>query len=134
MTRAQIISRSINRIVPAMISTGLHKSLATFQAPPRGPGFPGTAPWTDVPGLVNIPCQFGPEADDGEMAMEFRQQPQTTDTGLHRLEFRGYYPTLEAGWRSGWRVVVDGVAYDVVGIESDSQRVLTRAKVRLVTI
>lgn len=128
-----IIQRAIVRVMPAVHATGLQSSTCTFQSAPRGPGYPANAPWVNVSGLANIVCQFGPDADMNVTANQQRTQPQNTDTILHRLELDGYYSTLETGWRAGWRVMVAGLAYNIVGVESDSQSQVTRLKVRLVS-
>lgn len=130
-----LIKQAIAKVMPAVRATGLQISLATFQAPSAdlSTGFPLDV-WIDVPGLIGIHCQLGPETDMSVVANEQRTQPMVTSTNLHRLELDDYYPTIEAGWRNGWRAVVDGTAYDISGVENDSQKQVTRLCVRSVSI
>ena len=130
-----IVAQAISKVMPAVRATGLQSSLATFQAPSQDFST-GMAPdsWTDVAGLVGIHCQLGPETDMRVIANEQRTQPMITASNIHRLELDDFYPTIETGWRSGWRVLVDGIAYDISGVEHDSQSVVTRLCVRDVTI
>lgn len=121
--------------MPAVRATGLQVSLATFQSPLQdfSTGMQQNV-WVDVAGLVDIACQLGPETDMSVVANEQRTQPMITATNLHRLELDDFYPTIEAGWRNGWRVVVDGLPYDISGVEHDSQSQVTRLCVRDTTI
>ena len=129
-----IIQQSIARVMPAVRATGLQVSLATFQAPVQDFST-GMQPdsWTEVAGLVSIHCQLGPETDMSVVANEQRTQPMITATNLHRLELDAFYPTIEAGWRNGWRVVVDSLPYMITGVEHDSQSQVTRLCVKDVT-
>lgn len=130
-----IIQQAIAKVMPAVRATGLQVSLATFQAPVQDFSS-GMQPdsWTDVAGLVDIHCQLGPETDMSVVANEQRTQPMITATNLHRLELDSFYPTIEAGWRNGWRCLVDGLSYMITGVEHDSQWQVTRLCVKDVTL
>ncbi len=121
--------------MPSVRATGLQRSLVTFQTRPidSNTGYP-SATLVDVAGLVNIVCQFGPDADMGVAATSDRRQPQITDTNLHRLELDSYYPTVNGVWRDGGVATINARAYQIVGVEHDSQLQVTRCKLRLVTI
>lgn len=130
-----IIQQSIARVMPAVRATGLQSALATFQSASQDFST-GMAPntWTNVAGLVDIAGQFGPETDMSVVANEQRTQPMITATNLHRLELDDFYPTIDPGWRNGYRVLVDGLPYDISGVEHDSQSQVTRLCVKDVTI
>ena len=55
-----------------------------------------------------------------------------------------YYPPIDLGWRDGWRLMlgdndgagnlINGYAYDIMGVESDSQEQMTRIEVKLASL
>lgn len=123
-------------IMAEVIATGLLVSLCTIQAPSgilTASGAPDGL-YANVSGLVSIRCISAPESMKRIGAKEERTEPQITDLNSNHVLLEGYYATLEAGWRDGWRAVIDGASYDLQGVESDSQAQMTRLKVTLVTI
>lgn len=141
-----LIARAISQVMPSAIATGLFVSLATFQAP-SGTFDAGGAPdglYGDVPGLVNIPCTAPPPSEARVQATEVRALAEITAGELHHVLLNGYYPAVDLGWRDGWRVMlgdndgtghmVRGFAYDLMGVESDSQSQMSRVQVKLSTI
>ncbi len=133
----QSLSYELDGIMPAVIATGLLVSLFTAQAPGSvlgGTGAPdGT--YANVLGLVDIRCTAPPYSfsDTGIKADEMKAVPEIAAEGFLHTLLEGYYPLLAAGWRSGWRCLIDGTNYDILGVESDSQSKMTRVSVRLVT-
>ncbi len=133
----QAISYELDGIMPAVIATGLLVSLFTAQYPSTvlgGTGAPdGT--YTNVLGLVDIACTAPPYAfgDSSIRADEMKAVPEIAAAGFLHVLLDSVYPLLNAGWRGGWRCVIDGVNYDILGVESDSQGKMTRVSVRLVT-
>lgn len=130
----QSLSYEVDGVMPAVRATGLQVSLATFQAPVQDFSS-GMQPdsWTDVAGLVDIHSQFGEWVDGSVQASEMRTQPLVTSEAYYRLELDDLYPAVKAGWRNGWRVVVTSpglgaIAYDLSGVENDSQSQVTRCK------
>lgn len=133
----QSLSYELDGIMPAVIATGLLVSLFTAQAPSTvlgGTGAPdGT--YTNVLGLVDIACTSPPYqfAESGMKADEMKAVPEIAAMGFHHTLLDGYYPLLNAGWRAGWRCLIDGTLFDILGVENDSQSKMTRVSVRLVT-
>lgn len=133
----QSIGYELDGIMPAVIATGLLVSLFTAQAPSSvlgGTGAPdGT--YTKVLGLVDIACTSPPYtfSDTGIKADEMKAVPEIAALQFHHVLLDSYYPALDAGWRNGWRCLIDGVTYDILGVENDSQGKMTRVSVRLVT-
>ena len=86
-------------------------------------------------GLVNIACTSPPYAfgDTSIRADEMKAVPEIAAAGFHHTLLDGYYPLLNAGWRAGWRCLIDGTLFDILGVENDSQSKMTRVSVRLVT-
>ena len=136
------IELAIAGVMPAAIATGLFVSLATFQGPSQSFDSSGAwnGTWSNIAGLVNIPCTAPPKSTDGITASESRE-PQQIVAGewLHVL-LSGHYPTIDAGWRGdgtpsgAWRVLIDGTAYEIGGVESDSQAQMTRVMARITTM
>ena len=121
----------IENVMAEVADTGLFVSLCTLQEP-SGTFTASGAPdglYVDVPGLVGIPC-MAPPINAGET----RTLAEIEASDMQRVLLDGYYPTVDAGWRNGWRAVVDGVAYDLAGVRSDSQSMMTELTVKLVTV
>ena len=127
-------------------ASGLLSSLCTCQAP-SGVFDDSGAPdgnYVDVSGLVNIPCTAPPPSDARIQATEVRALAEITAAELHHVLLDNYYPAIDLGWRGGWRLMlgdndgegnlINGFAYDIMGVESDSQEQLTRIEVKLATL
>jgi hypothetical protein len=122
--------------MPEVIATGLLVSLFTAQMPSGNLG-PSGAPdglYIDVAGLVNIRCTAPPPSDARIQATEIKQLADISAAEMHHVLLDAWYPALDNGWRDGWRCVVDSVAYDIMGVESDSQMRMTRVMIKLVTV
>ncbi len=133
----QQISYELDAIMPAVIDTGLLVSLFTAQEPSTVLGGTGaaTGAYADVAGLVNIACTAPPYAfgDASIRATEMKTLAEIEAAGFLHVLLDSIYPALDAGWRGGWRAVIDGTNYDIMGVEHDSQGKMTRVSVRLVT-
>ena len=133
----QSLSYELDAVMEAVRETGLLVSLFTAQSPGNvlgGTGAPdGT--YANVLGLVDIACTAPPYSfgDSSIRAEEMKAVPEIAAAGFIHTLLDGYYPLLAAGWRGGWRCLIDGTNYDILGVESDSQSKMTRVSVRLVT-
>lgn len=132
----QSLQSEISQVMPQAVATGLYRSLATFQAPDgtQGPTGEPTGTYTPVDGLVNIPCMDAPSSMAFIRALEEQSVTDILAKGLRRVALNGYYPAAIAGWRQGWRVIVDGTVYDILGAEADSQRTQTRMELQLASL
>ncbi len=131
-----IIQRAIAKVMPAAARSGLFVSLATFQSSDAN-DFPDGWPsgdYQDLPGLVDLPCMLAPEDLSYIAATEDKAAQTITSRSLFHVTFTTIYPSIVDGWHTGWRVVVDGVAYDLVGAGADSQGQHSVVKGRLVSI
>lgn len=131
-----LLQRAILRVMPAARATGLFVSLATFQSSDAA-DFPDgfySGVYQDLPGLVNIPCTSPPVSEARIQAVEVKNLQDITSSELHHVLLNGFFPQLVTGWRQGWIVVIDGVIFDVFGVESDSQNQMTRVTARRVSI
>lgn len=127
-------------------ASGLLSSLCTCQAPSEVLDDSGAPDgnYVDVAGLMNIPCTAPPPSDARIQATEVRALAEITAAELHHVLLNGYYPAIDLGWRNGWRLMlgdddgagnlINGYAYDIMGVESDSQEQLTRIEVKLATL
>ena len=142
----QSLGYEVAAVMPAAVETGLFFSLATFQSSDAA-DFPDgfySGDYQDVPGLVNLPCMAPPEASSSIQATEVKALADITSSELHHVLLNGYYATADMGWRNGWQLLIgdndgsgnliNGVVYDLLGVEADSQKQMTRCRVRLTTI
>jgi hypothetical protein len=132
----QSLQSEISQVMPQAAATGLYRSLATFQQPDgtQGPTGEPSGAYTPVDGLVNIPCMDAPSSMMFIRALEERSVADILAKGLRHVALNGYYPAVIAGWRQGWRVLIDGTAYDILGAEADSQRTQTRMELQLASL
>lgn len=116
--------------------TGLFRSLASFSQPgtTQGPTGNPTGTYTPVSGLQNIPCLDAPQSDIRVSSDEVRTTTDIQAGRYRHVLLNDRYPAVEAGWPLGWRVTIDGVAFDLAGAECDSQRTQTRLKLQAVTL
>jgi hypothetical protein len=129
------LSYEIQAVMPQVIATGLLVSLFTAQSPSNvfGPTGAADGGYSNVAGLVNIPCTAPPPSDSRIQAVEVKNMQEIASSELHHVLLNSWYPQLDLGWRDGWRAVVDSYDYDILGVESDSQMQMTRVTIRLVT-
>lgn len=141
-----LMQRAIQRVMPAARATGLFVSLATFQSSDAS-DFPDgfySGQYENIAGLTGLPCTAPPVSEARVTATEVKALQEITGSEIRHVLFDRFYPQLDAGWREGWRVVIqeadgsggfqNGVAYDVLGVESDSQSQMSRCEVRLTTV
>jgi hypothetical protein len=88
-----------------------------------------------VAGLIDIVCMIAPQPSSEIKvgAQSFRSMSQVSSSAPKHVLLDAYYPTLIDGWREGDRAVIDGVTYELAGVEADSQGTQTRLEVKLVT-
>ena len=142
---------AVQAVLPAALALGSFVSLATLQAPDGvfTPAGAASGKFVDVAGLQNIVCMSSVPASSTIQATEVRALEEITASELHHVILNGYYPQIDQGWRGDgtptgqWRIVVgdniageltNGFAYQIMGVESDSQNQMTRIKIRLGTV
>jgi hypothetical protein len=136
----QNLQYEMGAVMPAATLTGLFVSLCTIQQPDvlYNPGGSPSGNYVNVVGFVNLPCMDAPPSIARVQATEVKALAEIMAKGLRHLLLGGYYPTLTTGQTTvtgqGWRAVVDGVAYDILGAEPDSQNTQTRLELQLVTV
>jgi hypothetical protein len=102
-----------------------YPSLCTIQnavEPQDSVGQPVPTSYTDA--LTALPCRVSPAGGS-----ERKLPNQTYAVGSHTINLRGHYPTITPKQRA----VVEGVAYDILAVESDGNAYTTRLQVQVVT-
>lgn len=130
-----LIRAGILGVMPQVRATGLLVSLFTARAPSGTMGATGapSGEYSDVVGLVDIPCTSPPESVGSIRATEMRQVAEIAAAEFHHVLLDDYYPNLDNGWRDGWLCAIDGTLFNIKGVESDSQSQMTRVCVDRVT-
>ena len=136
------IHNAIQGVMAEAVATGLFVSLFTAQepVPTIGPTGQVEFDYTNVSGLINIPCMSAPPSTGDLQATEVRALTDITASELHHVLLNGWYPQLDQGWRGensdgqgAWIALIDGYQYEINGVESDSQTQMTRVRVKLAT-
>ena len=130
------IQEELAAVMPTALSTGLFVSLFTAQQASGnfGPSGQPDGTYVDIPGLVNIPCMASPPSSLRIQSTEMKNLEEIMASSLMHVVLSGYYPQLENGISTGWRCIIDGTVWDMLGAESDSQGTLTRMEVRIASV
>ncbi len=133
----QSLNYAIQGVMPAALATGLFVSLCTIQAPdqlPQGPtgNPPGT--YSNVAGRVDIPCMDAPPSIARIQATEMKDVAEILSKGLRHVLLGKCFADAPDWSGAGYRAVVDGVVYDLMGAENDSQNTQTRIDLQLATV
>jgi hypothetical protein len=134
----QGIGNDFAAVVQAVYDAGLMPSTCTIMEQAGGIG-PTGAPdgvYSQVPGLVNIPCMNAPESVGNILATEVKTISEIISLSIRHVLLNGYYSQLDGqNWGTiSWHAIVDGIEYDLLAAERDSQFSQTRLKLRLVTV
>ena len=127
-----LASVDLGSTLTAVEDAGLFSSLCTIQEPDGTRDATGNqkrfgANFGDVAGMVDIPCMIAPEITTTVLkSSETRDQDRTNEMAQFHVLLDGYYPLI----RKKMRAVIDGKAWDITGVESDSQKIMTRMAVR----
>jgi hypothetical protein len=124
--------------MPIVRASGLLVSLCTITVPPTGADAfdDGGArnpnvPYVPLAGHIDIPCTAPPiNTGDSVSPSEIKALEQIEAVNLVHVLLDDYYPSII----SDYRAVIDGVNWDIVNVESDSQKQMTRLAVKKATI
>jgi hypothetical protein len=134
-------SYTIDAVMPEALDSGLFVSLVTMQQPtgeqtadgsPLLSGGDSGDGWNNVAGMIDIAAMNGPEADARLRAKQEKSMEMVEGFQFRHLLLGGYYPAIQED--ANWRAVVDGVAWDVTGVESDSQGTQTRLLLQIASV
>ena len=132
----QGLTYELAQVMPEAVATGLFSSLFTAQQPSGvldATGAPNGV-WVPIAGLVNIACTAPPPSTARIQATEVRDLQEILSLQMKHVLLQGYYPSLMSASDKNWNALIDGIAYDIMGAESDSQKEMTRVEVRIAAI
>ena len=131
----QGLTYEVNMVMPQAGLTGLFDSLCTIQARTNAvdpaSGQVDLSDWVNVAGLVNIPCQVAPMSSLRPDPAGVHRLPTEFDTlGYRHVLLNDYYPAV----LQQHRLMLDGIAFEIMSVERDSQYQQTRMAVRYFTL
>lgn len=132
----QSIQAEIANFMPTAFASGLFVSLATLQAQSTTQGPTGNPlnVYTNVAGVINIPCMDAPPSIARVNATELKDVEEIMSKGMRHVLLNQCFVDASKWSGLGYRVIVDGILYDLLGAENDSQLTQTRLDMQLVTI
>jgi hypothetical protein len=134
----QSLTADLSKVMDDVLASGLLVSLCTIQQPSGTLDASGQPDghYSNVAGLVAIECISAPYdfSDNRVNAMESKSLEEIMAIQVRHVLLKGYYPAIDANVKNGWRAVIDGTVYDLLGSESDSQSRMTRIKVRIAAL
>lgn len=125
------ISSLLSEVMPYFLSTGLPISTCDIQQP-SGTFDAGGAPtgnYTPVAGLQGLVCMSAPESMGGFKGGEVKSATEILGMQYRHVLLGGYYPQIPEE-NANWQAVVDGVTWDLISAESDSQHIMTRIELK----
>lgn len=131
----QTLDLDIAAVMPAVLATGLLSSLCTITVSTdtfdAGGAPVASAAYVPVAGMVDIPCTAPPlMTNDRMVASEVKRLEEIRSEDSRHVLLGGYYPAIT----DEHRALIDGVEFDIVNTEWDSQKVMTRIAVERVTM
>jgi len=132
----QTLAYALSQVMPAAQKTGLLGSLASFYAPPttQGPTGNPTGSYLPVAGLQSIPCMDAPPSIARVQATEVKDVAEIMSKGLRHVLLNQCFAEAPNWSALAYRVSIDGVMYDLLGAENDSQQTQTRLDLQLVQL
>lgn len=121
----QGIQYDLNAVASETAKAGQFPNLCTLQAISGSLDSLGAEVMTfsNVTGLVNIPCHNAPPARSSVAGShELRMKDRLSEKQERHVLLKGYFPTITKKMRA----VIDGVAWNITGVESDAFDTLTR--------
>lgn len=84
--------------------------------------------WSDVSGLVNIPAMLAVSVNlRPDQGATLRKSQEFDQMAKKHCLLDGYFPAI----LQQYSAVVDGTRYEIMAVEPDSQKVMTRMALRL---
>lgn len=129
----QGLTIDVSGVMAVALASGLFISVCTIQTPSTsivGAGQRAIS-WANLAGHVSIACMDAPEGLENKIdSSENKGVRNITDIDRHHVLLDAYYPAIQVRYRA----VIDGTAFDIMAVEHDSQRQMTRLAVRLATL
>jgi hypothetical protein len=125
----QSATADYGEVLGAVAQAGLFSATCSINAPPEitnDEGQVNLSAFTPVPSLQNLPCMIAPVMINTPPDYERKTQLQIDQQGVFHVLLDGYYPAI----LQKYQAVINGTAYDILTVESDSQQIMTRLRVR----
>lgn len=136
----QSLQFDLSAPIAAVTAAGLFSSLCTVKQATNVPNAEtGQVDLTDA-GFTNIitdvPCMRAPFNPVRIMADSKATPTMSEEFNPFHLLLNGYYPQVPEALNSPAQllVIIDGVQHDILGVESDSQKQMTRLHVTQVSV
>jgi hypothetical protein len=132
----QSLSYELSQVMPQATLTGLFVSLATVMVPGQTQGPTGnfTGTFTPLPECTNVACMDAPPSIARVQATEVKAVAEIMAKGMRHVLLSICLLDAPSWAGNGYRVIVDGITYDLLGAENDSQLTQTRIDLQLVTL
>lgn len=130
------LNYSLANIMPQANLAGMFPSLATLQTldQTQGPTGNPVGTWSNVDGVVNIPCKDAPASIARIQATEMKDVAEIMSKGLRHVTLSQCFVNAPNWAAMAARLVVDGFTYEVLGAENDSNTIQTRVDLQLVQL
>lgn len=128
----QNLTFDLTETIRTVSDLGLFISKCTIQRRPNPPavdasGWPDYTSYLPLTSHVNLPCMFSVETEGKpDKYGVMRTAADFQEHAYYHLLLNGYYPAI----LQRDLATVDGTAYEVMAVESDSQHVMTRLALR----
>jgi|SRR5579859_473794 len=136
----QSLAYEFTQVMPLVAATGVQVSLCNILVRATAASKPvtdslgqvdlATSDFTILPGHANIPCQLAVNKLRADEGAEIHTPTDYETMSDRTLELNGYYPLI----LQQHLAQVDGVVYQIMGTDSDSQSQVTRLAVRIYTL
>ncbi len=130
----QSLQYDIQAVMLEALATGLFVSVCDINMPDgllTADGSPSNN-FIAVNGMTGIPCMSAPTSNLRIVATEHKTQAEIESVNTGHVLLSGWYPILQT--QTNWQAVIDGVKYDILGAESDSQMQMTRLEVQIAQV
>ena len=130
------LNYSLANIMPQANIAGMFPSLATLQTldQTQGPTGNPVGTWSNVAGVIDIPCKDAPASIARIQATEMKDVAEIMSTGLRHVLLNQCFINAPNWAAMAARLVVDGFTYEVLGAENDSNTIQTRVDLQLVQL
>ena len=130
------LNYSLANIMPQANIAGMFPSLATLQTldQTQGPTGNPVGTWSNVAGVIDIPCKDAPASIARIQATEMKGVAEIMSQGLRHVLLNQCFINAPNWAAMAARLVVDGFTYEVLGAENDSNTIQTRVDLQLVQL
>lgn len=130
------LNYSLANIMPQANIAGMFPSLATLQTldQTQGPTGNPVGTWSNVAGVIDIPCKDAPASIARIQATEMKDVAEIMSQGLRHVLLNQCFINAPNWAAMAARLVVDGFTYEVLGAENDSNTIQTRVDLQLVQL